>query len=279
MASTARQVVAHVTRQRAMPTLAIKACQRSIHSTYKTLGDVPSPQQQKGEKKSFAENFSNQFIDLVKKQRTLTKAFAEPSRFVMIDGLPLTATVEDIHKLAREAFTNGDKHIVETVFCRSPEFNFTGRCIVNLNSAEDARRLIEYGHRRVLGGHTIKIDFTGNDKSDSNSVMNHHRPSELSSITDSANASGRSVIITGLPPKTTADHLLGYLRSRNFFPVEGSSDNVLCLKTKENSTVSKYLVKFDSESEAWRCVRAFHNANFLLKTRQTKYRLQLSVAY
>lgn len=45
------------------------------------------------------------------------------------------------------------------VFCRNHEFNFTGRCIVSLSTTEDARRLIEYGHRRVLGGNTLKINY------------------------------------------------------------------------------------------------------------------------
>lgn len=45
------------------------------------------------------------------------------------------------------------------VFCRNHEFNFTGRCIVSLSTAEDARRLIEYGHRRVLGGNTLKVNY------------------------------------------------------------------------------------------------------------------------
>jgi hypothetical protein len=278
MASTARQLVAHIARQRAMSTLAINTCQRSsFHTTQQILRDGSDEYNHK--KKNFAENMSKQFIGHVKKQRTQTKAFAEPSRFVVIDSLPPTATTEDVHKLAREAFPDGDKQIMETVFCRNAEFNFIGRCIVSLNSAEDARRLIEYGHRRVLGGNTLKVNYTGNDKSDANSVMSNYRRSELTSMTDSTSASGRSVVITGLPPRTQPEHLLGYLRSRNFFPVEGAPDNVLHLKTKDQSTVAKFLVKFDSESEAWRCVRTFHNTDFLLKHRQENYKLQLNVAY
>jgi hypothetical protein len=61
--------------------------------------------------------------------------------------------------------------------------------------------------------------------------MSNYRRSELTSMTDSTSASGRSVVITGLPPRTQPEHLLGYLRSRNFFPVEGAPDNVLHLKT------------------------------------------------
>lgn len=61
--------------------------------------------------------------------------------------------------------------------------------------------------------------------------MNALRRPELTSITDSTSASGRAVVITGLPSRTQTDHLLGFLRSRNFFPIEGTPDNVLALKT------------------------------------------------
>jgi hypothetical protein len=109
--------------------------------------------------------------------------------------------------------------------------------------------------------------------------MGTHRRPELTSITDSTSSSGRAVVISGLPRRTQPDHLLGFLRSRNFFPIEGAPDNVLALKTKEQSTVSKFLVKFDSESEAWRCVRAFHNTDFILKSMNQNYKLSLSVVY
>lgn len=52
-----------------------------------------------------------------------------------------------------------NRYISIAVFCRNAEFNFIGRCIVSLNNAEDARRLIEYGHRRVLGGNTLKVNY------------------------------------------------------------------------------------------------------------------------
>jgi hypothetical protein len=49
--------------------------------------------------------------------------------------------------------------------------------------------------------------------------------------------------------------------------------------SKNKSTVSKFLVKFDSESEAWRCVRAFHNTDFVLEHTKEKFGLQVGVAY
>jgi hypothetical protein len=120
---------------------------------------------------------------------------------------------------------------------------------------------------------------TGSANSEPGSIMGSLRRPELTSITDSTSASGRSVVISGLPPRTQPDHLLGFLRSRNFFPIEGAPDNVLALKTKEQSTVSKFLVKFDSESEAWRCVRQFHNTDFLFRAMNQNFKLSLSVVY
>lgn len=118
------------------------------------------------------------------------------------------------------------------VFCRNNEFQFYGRCVVLMGNTEDARRLVEYAHRRTLGGNILKANCIGDNKpNNANQVMSTFRRSELVSMTDGTNASGRSVIITGLPFKTLPEHLLGYLRSKNFFPVEGSPDNVLQLKT------------------------------------------------
>ncbi|KAI9262636.1 hypothetical protein EDC94DRAFT_518937 [Helicostylum pulchrum] len=267
--NSTRQLVSVIARQR-LSTQVLNTCQRSLHTSIVRLNETPQ--------KNFTEALTDKFIGQVKKQGKNGK-LSDPTRFVQIDSLPATATTEDIRKLAREAFPEGDKSIVEAVFLRNFDFNFYGRCVVLMKSPEDARKVVEYGNRRSVGGNTIKMSFAGSDKSDVNQVMSGFRRPELTSITDSTSASGRSVMITGLPSRTQPEHLLGFLRSRNFFPIEGASDNVLPLKTKEQSTVSKFLVKFDSESEAWRCVRAFHNTDFLLKSRDENYKLSLSVIY
>lgn len=49
--------------------------------------------------------------------------------------------------------------IILAVFCRNLEFNFRGRCVVFMSSPEDARRLVEYGNRRAVGGNIIKMSF------------------------------------------------------------------------------------------------------------------------
>ncbi|KAI8352499.1 hypothetical protein BD560DRAFT_224743 [Blakeslea trispora] len=250
--------------------IAIQPCQRAFHFS--------TQQQQQGEV-NYTEALTDTFIQQAKKQRRQNGNKVQPTRFVKIDHMPLSSTSEDINKLAREAFPKGDKSINEMIFCRNAEFNFVGRVIVAMASLEDARQFIEYGHMRALGGHIVKMQYTGDASSTNNSVLNQYRRSELMTLADSTSAAGRSVIITGLPPKTQADHLLGYMRSKNFYPLQGTPDSVLRLRTKQQSTVSKFLVKFDSESEAWRCVRAFHNASFFLKSTQEDYKLRVTVAY
>ncbi|KAI8377029.1 hypothetical protein EDC96DRAFT_474210 [Choanephora cucurbitarum] len=245
--------------------------QRAFHTSY--------IQQQQGENNSPVEKLTDKFIQQAKRQRRLHGNKVEPTRFVQIDHMPPTSTSEDINKLAREAFPKGDRSIDEMIFCRNHEFNFNGRVVVAMASSEDARRLIEYGHRRALGGHIVKMQYMGDGSSTNNSIMNKHRRSELTNMADSTSAAGRSVIISGLPPRTLTEHLLGYMRSKNFHPLQGTPDNVLRLATKHQSTVSKFLVKFDSESEAWRCVRTFHNTDFFFKTTQENFKLKVTVAY
>lgn len=52
----------------------------------------------------------------VRKERNIVAE--EPTRFIFVEALPATATPEDIRKLAREAFPNGDKSISESKLMR-----------------------------------------------------------------------------------------------------------------------------------------------------------------
>lgn len=161
-----RQLVRAIARQRVA---VFNTCQRSLHTSFVRF-ETP--------KTNFAEAITDKFIGQVKRQGKNPKG-PEPTRFVQIDTLPITATTEDVLKLAREAFPSGDKSVVESkriiyafflivieleifyiaVFCRNLEFDFRGRCVVLMSSAEDARRLVEYGNRRSVGGNTVKMGY------------------------------------------------------------------------------------------------------------------------
>lgn len=45
------------------------------------------------------------------------------------------------------------------LFTRTFDFNVDGRCIVAMSDAKDARRLLEYGNRRLLGGKVLKMNY------------------------------------------------------------------------------------------------------------------------
>ncbi|EIE83660.1 hypothetical protein G6F46_001807 [Rhizopus delemar] len=260
MASAARFLVPIVARQR----IALNVCSRSFHTSL--IRNVEA-------RKDVTKTFNDKFGGRRQQQQRL-----EPTRLIQIDTLPMTATTEDIRKLAREAFPKGDKSIVDIVFCRKENFNFDGRCVVLMATPEDARRLISYGDRRSLGGHIIKMSFTGKSAGNPEGFLSNLRRNELKSVTEATSAAGRSVIISGFPFPAT-DYLLGYLRSKNFFPVDGVPDNVVSLSSKYRSPVNKFLVKFDSESEAWRCVRAFHNEQYTNNRDQSTYTIHVDVVY
>lgn len=100
-----RQLISAIARQRVVAQHVLKPCQKALFTT--------SCVRLQTEKKNLADSLSNKFVGQVRRQGKNAKA-PEPTRFVQIDALPNTATTEDIRKLAREAFAQGDKSIVDS---------------------------------------------------------------------------------------------------------------------------------------------------------------------
>lgn len=213
--------------------------------------------------------------ELVDKFIQQAKQIPAGSRLIRMDTLPSTATTQDILKLARESFLNGDKSVLDMVFCRKKtSFKMTGKCMVLMTSTEDARRFILYGHQRFLGGNRIRMSF-GDLTQDPENYLKTYRHVGLKTENQSA---GRSVLVSGFPSKI-ARHLANHLGRKNFFPADGVPDNVVRLRGKPSSEYFKYMIKFDTESEAWRCVRAFHNTPYTVhKTKKTSI-IQVNVVY
>lgn len=247
-----------------VPTITRQQLTRSLYT---------SATQSNGESlKNFAEALAEKFINQVKKQRQKKK---DLTRLIQIELLPFTATAEDIRKLAREAFPKGDKSIVDMVFCRKENFAPNGKCVLLMTSGEDARRLVLYGNRRALGGNMIRMSFARKSTRDPDGYLNNLRQNELRSATGTsttATTAGQSVIITGFYSSST-EKLLDYLSTKHFYPV----DNILFLKSKHGSAKHKHLIKFNTESEAWRCVRAFHNRQHTFDKKT--YTVQVDVLY
>ncbi|KAL1928588.1 hypothetical protein VTP01DRAFT_2944 [Rhizomucor pusillus] len=218
------------------------------------------------------EALKSKFISQIEKDSQVSRM--GQSRLVKVEGLPITATFEDIRKLAREAAPpDGDKHIEDILFVRDDYFDFRGKCIVTMKNSADARQLVDYGNKRMVGGNVVRMFPIARI------LAEEKRRPELESDGDLTSASGRSVLFIGFPKRTEIDQMLGFLRSRNVFPAEGSSKNVIQLATKKQAIVSKFLVKLDSEAEAYRAVREFHNTNFELRKHNANYRITASVVY
>jgi hypothetical protein len=106
-----RHLVSALARRQTTRAIFNTTCQRSLHTTLTRFNVETETAPQK---KNFAESLTDKFIGQVKRQQQGNKKMAEPTRFVQIDSLPATATTEDVCKLAREAFTQGDKSIIES---------------------------------------------------------------------------------------------------------------------------------------------------------------------
>ncbi|KAI9030701.1 hypothetical protein CLU79DRAFT_831238 [Phycomyces nitens] len=204
-----------------------------------------------------------------------------PSTLVTIDNLPLTVTSEDIKKLVREATQKNGENIKEVVFCRTPSFNFRGRCLVHLNNVEDAASLFNYAHRRLLSGKILKAVFSGNsNESTINTLLAENRTRQLGSLADGTSYSGRAVEIVGFTSHTGNEYVYNKLTHRNVFPIEGVENNLIKLPSLKGAASSKFLVKFGTEAEAWRCVRTFHNTKHTMhKNTSREYQLRASVIY
>ncbi|KAI9276578.1 hypothetical protein BY458DRAFT_554554 [Sporodiniella umbellata] len=224
----------------------------------------------------FGKQANRSFVDRFKSQTN--EDADKPTRLIKIEALPSTSTLEDIRKLAREAFDNGDRSIRDIVFCRKDNLAFDGNCVVLLNSPEDATRLISYGNRRSLGGNIIKMSYVSKISQNPEGYLDSLRKPQLKSKDNTKHAAGSSVIISGHPFRNI-DNILGYLRSKNFFPLDGVPDSAFLIQQRRNSPVNRFLVKFESESEAWRCVRAFHNSKYTLTRTGEVYNIYAEVVY
>lgn len=47
--------------------------------------------------------------------------------------------------------------IIVVLFVRDDYFEFDGRCLLEMKTAEDAQRVIEYGNRRMIGGNVLRL--------------------------------------------------------------------------------------------------------------------------
>lgn len=229
---------------------------------------------------------------------------------VLISGLPYTATPSDIRALARETKTFNDVGRIEFIYTRS--FRPTGKALVSFSSNARARIFEQDAHGRIIGGKLINADLRSiklrNDflqKTYGNWPASYQVPFDLIEY-----ETGKLVLLRNIPQDTFEARLeerlanrydlkpqdrwrakrvsyAGYLHSSKGYG--GSHDTVLggvlkLPKTHPDATTANFIVRCQTQSEAMRLVRRWHNtyfapATFDIQDTAGRYRVSASILY
>ncbi|KAH8547571.1 hypothetical protein BGW37DRAFT_510506 [Umbelopsis sp. PMI_123] len=200
------------------------------------------------------------------------------SRLLSIHNLPNTATKEDILRLARLAFHDVDSVIQDILFVRSQELQFQGRVLVLFKNAGEARHFQLFNDRAVVGGNQLRLSRVDTKGSKPYEVLQSFRKSEMYSSNGNS-AAGRTVVLSGFPLQTKTFHVSKWLHSKGYYPEDEEENAIIQVQTKQQALVSKFFIRFPSESDAWRAVRRFHNVTFRPTTFNNRYKIRAAVAY
>ncbi|OZJ04481.1 hypothetical protein BZG36_02675 [Bifiguratus adelaidae] len=167
--------------------------------------------------------------------------------------------------MVKRTRTNVPVTFKDHVFLRNEYFQLRGRCILRLNSAEDAQDFIQKNNGVFVGGNRITVHpMTLDEEQDrSRDPLSRFRHPQLRT------GAGQSVVVTGLPKIVEREELVDYLKSKGFYPSNTTKVPVRELKVAPAASVRKYLAEFKSPSEAYRCARKLHGTLY----KPTKYTL------
>ncbi|KAJ2960351.1 hypothetical protein NQZ79_g4350 [Umbelopsis isabellina] len=200
------------------------------------------------------------------------------TELVSLQNLPDTATKEDILRLARQAFHDAETPIKEILFVRNQELQFNGRVLVVFENAKDAEHFRLMNDHVVVGGNQVKVNRVDTKNLSSNDLLKGFRKSEMYSA-NGKTAAGRTVILSGFPQRTNTSHVSRWLHSKGYYPEDDEENAIIQAPTKQQALVSKFFIRFPSESDAWRAVRRFHNVTFRPNTFNNRYTIKATVAY
>ncbi|RUP46968.1 hypothetical protein BC936DRAFT_146313 [Jimgerdemannia flammicorona] len=160
-------------------------------------------------------------------------------------------------------------------FERNQFFQFTGNCVIQFTSNNEAKQFVSQSMEKLVGGNQIRFEFIEpNDlKEQGHQFMDKFRPPHMRS------ASGRAVILSGLPTNTEAAHLRDYLKLRHIYAVDSSDEGLVALPTSPYAITKKFLLKLPTENDAYRVARKLNNHFFRQNTFDTLYKVMASVAY
>lgn len=231
-------------------------------------------------------------------------------KHVLLSALPLTATPSDIRALARETKTANDVGRIEFVYTRS--LRPSGKAIASFSSPAHAQRFEESANGRIMGGRMIRAHRYSLESC--NNLLRHtygNWPEAYQLPLDLIEyETGKLVLLSNIPHETYEARLEERLADRydlrpqdrwrgkrssyaaynlNRKGYGGSHDEVLggVLKLPRphaDATTTSFIVRCQTQTEAMRLVRRWHNTYFAPKTFDIqdtggRYRVTASILY
>ena len=238
------------------------------------------------------------------------RASLQSEKHVLLSGLPTTATPADIRALARETKTANDIGRIEYIYMRS--MTPSGKAIVSFSSHLRARAFEADAHGRIVGGRMLNARIRNVNQRDRLLLQTYGTwPAEYQLPFDLIEyENGKLVLLRNVPKDTSEARLeerlasrydlrpqdrwrgkrysiAGYLLDKKGYG--GSHDAVLggvlkLPKQHPDSTTSNYIVRCQTQSEAMRLVRRWHNtyfapATFDIQDTAGRYRVSASILY
>ncbi|SPO24024.1 uncharacterized protein UTRI_03434_B [Ustilago trichophora] len=229
---------------------------------------------------------------------------------VLLTGLPTTATPADIRALAHQDKTANDIGRIEYIYTKS--LRPSGKALVSFSSTTHARHFERAAHGRILGGRMLKADLRSTTARQrllqhtySKWSPDYQLPFDLIEY-----ETGKLVLLRNIPQDTFEARLEERLASRyDLRPQDrwrgkrtsyagylldnrgygGSHDVVLggVLKLPKmhiDATTTSFIVRCQTQSEAMRLVRRWHNtyfapATFDIQNTGGRYRVSASILY
>ncbi|SPO24166.1 uncharacterized protein UTRI_03434 [Ustilago trichophora] len=229
---------------------------------------------------------------------------------VLLTGLPATATPADIRALAHATKTANDIGRIEYIYTKS--LRPSGKALVSFSSTIHARHFEGAAHGRILGGRMLKANLRSTSarqrflqQTYGKWSPDYQLPFDLIEY-----ETGKLVLLRNIPQDTFEARLEERLASRyDLRPQDrwrgkrtsyagylldgkgygGSHDAVLggvlkLPKTHIDATTTSFIVRCQTQAEAMRLVRRWHNtyfapATFDIQNTGGRYRVSASVLY
>lgn len=228
---------------------------------------------------------------------------------VLLTGLPTTATPADIRALAHQTKTANDIGRIEYIYTKS--LRPSGKALVSFSSTIRARHFEGAAHGRILGGRMLKAYLRCTSARDrflqhtyGKWSPDYQLPFDLIEY-----ETGKLVLLSNIPQDTFEARLEERLASYDLRPQDrwrgkrtsyagylldgkgygGSHDTVLggVLKLPKmhiDATTTSFIVRCQTQAEAMRLVRRWHNtyfapATFDIQNTGGRYRVSASVLY